>query len=266
MRAQIIADDRRRPRTLAAGLAAGRAAQGAAGRARACGASTSRSASARTRRSSPRRPMLAAVGTGVPVGVPRPRPGTTRSPRSCWSSRPPGGSSAPRSATTSTCATSRAAPRCCCRRPRTTTPRAPLGPLLRLFDDSFDLDAVRAMTVRLEVDGDDGFHLDGGLGDDPDQPRPGGAGRAADRRAPPVPDGAVLMLGTMFAPVEDRDVAGRASPTGAATSCGSPRRRSARLVNRVRARRASASRGRSGIRALMSNLADRRDCCESRRT
>ena len=41
------------------------------------------------------------------------------------------------------------------------------------------------------------------------------------------PDGFVLYLGTMFAPIEDRDAKGRASPTRSATSSPSRRRRSA---------------------------------------
>ncbi len=36
-----------------------------------------------------------------------------------------------------------------------------LGPFVRLFDETFDLDVVRGLVVRLEIDGEDGFHLDG---------------------------------------------------------------------------------------------------------
>ena len=82
-----------------------------------------------------------------------------------------------------------------------------IGPLLRLFDATFDLDDVRSMTVRLEIDGLDGFHLEG-------------ASEMSRISRHPVdlvtqltashqyPDGVALMLGTMFAPIEDRDVAG----------------------------------------------------------
>lgn len=31
---------------------------------------------------------------------------------------------------------------------------------MRLFDDTLDLDSVRSMSVRLEIRGADGFHLD----------------------------------------------------------------------------------------------------------
>jgi fumarylacetoacetate (FAA) hydrolase family protein len=80
-----------------------------------------------------------------------------------------------------------------------------LGPLVRLFDDGFDLDAVRRMSVTLEIDGEDGFHLDGTsemsqISRDP-------LDLVAQLEGPQhrYPDGAVLMLGTMFAPIVDRD-------------------------------------------------------------
>ncbi|MGH3495399.1 MAG: fumarylacetoacetate hydrolase family protein, partial [Sciscionella sp.] len=83
-----------------------------------------------------------------------------------------------------------------------------LGPLVRLFDDSFDLDAVRTLAVRLEIDGEDGFHLDGvsemsKISRDP-------LDLVAQLIGPhhQYPDGAILMLGTMFAPVDDRDAPG----------------------------------------------------------
>lgn len=80
-----------------------------------------------------------------------------------------------------------------------------LGPLLRLFDDTFDLDDVRTLSVRLVIDGTDGFHLDAvshmaQISRDP-------VDLVAQLIGPhhQYPDGAVLMLGTMFAPVTDRD-------------------------------------------------------------
>jgi fumarylacetoacetate (FAA) hydrolase family protein len=82
-----------------------------------------------------------------------------------------------------------------------------VGPLLRLFDDTFDLTTVRGMTVRLEIDGPDGFHLDGEsqmaqISRDPED--------LVEQllRTHQYPDGVLLMLGTMFAPVVDRDVPG----------------------------------------------------------
>ena len=84
-----------------------------------------------------------------------------------------------------------------------------IGPFLRLFDADFGLDDIRSTTVTLRVDGPDGFVLEGSssiakISRDP-----------ADLVAQMVnahhrfPDGAVLFLGTMFAPIQDRDTPGQ---------------------------------------------------------
>ena len=84
-----------------------------------------------------------------------------------------------------------------------------IGPFLRLFDSSFGLDDIRATTVTLRVEGPDGFVLEGSssiarISRDP-----------ADLVAQMLnahhhyPDGAVLFLGTMFAPIQDRDAPGQ---------------------------------------------------------
>jgi len=85
---------------------------------------------------------------------------------------------------------------------------AAIGPFLRLFDKTFTLDDVRAAEVRLTVEGDDAFRLDGAsamarISRDP-------AELVAQMVGPhhQYPDGAVLFLGTMFAPVKDRDAPG----------------------------------------------------------
>jgi fumarylacetoacetate (FAA) hydrolase family protein len=84
-----------------------------------------------------------------------------------------------------------------------------IGPFLRFFDESFSLDDVRRMTVTLTVEGPDGFRLEGSssmarISRDPED-------LVAQMIGPhhQYPDGAVLFLGTMFAPVEDRDAAGQ---------------------------------------------------------
>jgi fumarylacetoacetate (FAA) hydrolase family protein len=86
---------------------------------------------------------------------------------------------------------------------------AAVGPFLRLFEPGFDLDDVRAATVTLTVDGVDGHHLDGSssmasISRDPEELVAQLVG--AHHR---YPDGVVLYLGTMFAPVQDRDAAGQ---------------------------------------------------------
>jgi fumarylacetoacetate (FAA) hydrolase family protein len=84
-----------------------------------------------------------------------------------------------------------------------------IGPFLRLFDDGFSLDNVRSASVTLQVEGSDGFSLSGvsemaRISRDP-------AALVAEMIGPhhQYPDGAVLFLGTMFAPIQDRDAPGQ---------------------------------------------------------
>jgi fumarylacetoacetate (FAA) hydrolase family protein len=84
-----------------------------------------------------------------------------------------------------------------------------IGPLLRLFDASFTLDDVRAAHVGLTVEGEDGFRLEGGssiakISRDP-------ADLVSQMIGPShqYPDGAMLFLGTMFAPIADRGAPGQ---------------------------------------------------------
>jgi len=83
-----------------------------------------------------------------------------------------------------------------------------IGPFVRLFDKTFTLDDVRRTRVALTVTGTDGFVLDGSsdLGKISRDP----AELVAQMIGPhhQYPDGAVLFLGTMFAPVKDRDAPG----------------------------------------------------------
>ena len=83
-----------------------------------------------------------------------------------------------------------------------------IGPLIRLFDKTFTLDDVRRTRVTLTVKGTDGFVLEGSsdvgkISRDPEDL----VGQMIGRHHQ-YPDGAVLYLGTMFAPVKDRDAAG----------------------------------------------------------
>jgi fumarylacetoacetate (FAA) hydrolase family protein len=83
-----------------------------------------------------------------------------------------------------------------------------IGPFIRLFDKTFSLDDMRRTQVRLTVRGDDGFVLEGSsdvgkISRDPEDLVAQMVGRHHQ-----YPDGAVLFLGTMFAPVQDRDAPG----------------------------------------------------------
>ena len=85
---------------------------------------------------------------------------------------------------------------------------ASIGPFIRLFDDGFGMDDVRSATVRLEVEGTDGFAMTGEssmslISRDPEELV------RQTLSAHQYPDGFALYLGTMFAPIEDRDAPGK---------------------------------------------------------
>jgi fumarylacetoacetate (FAA) hydrolase family protein len=131
-----------------------------------------------------------------------------------------------------------------------------IGPFLRFFDASFTLNDIRQTTVSLSVEGQDGFRLAGAssiakISRDP-----------ADLVAQMVnghhryPDGAVLFLGTMFAPVEDRDAPGKGftHKTGDIVTIAAPRL--GKLVNRMMPTDRCEAWS-FGVGALMRNLAGR---------
>ncbi|MDB5778534.1 MAG: fumarylacetoacetase-like protein, partial [Polaromonas sp.] len=79
-----------------------------------------------------------------------------------------------------------------------------IGPFIRLFDASYSIDDVRRCTVSLQVEGLEGFEMQGS------------SSMAQISRDPldlvaqtlgahhQYPDGVMLFLGTMFAPTQDR--------------------------------------------------------------
>ncbi len=83
-----------------------------------------------------------------------------------------------------------------------------IGPFIRMFDDRYTLNDVRNAVVSLQVEGEDGYQLEGR------------SSMSLISRDPldlvqqtmsqhQYPDGFALFMGTMFAPTEDRDAAGR---------------------------------------------------------
>ena len=83
-----------------------------------------------------------------------------------------------------------------------------IGPFIRLFDGGFGIDDVRRMLVKLEITGEEGFHLEGAssmtqISRDPVEL----AGQTLGKHHQ-YPDGFALFLGTMFAPISDRDAPG----------------------------------------------------------
>jgi fumarylacetoacetate (FAA) hydrolase family protein len=83
-----------------------------------------------------------------------------------------------------------------------------IGPFIRLFDDGFGIDDVRRAELELTVEGTDGFVLKGQSSMKEISRDPLDLVRQTIGGHHQYPDGFMLYLGTLFAPVEDRDVAG----------------------------------------------------------
>ncbi|WP_108397172.1 fumarylacetoacetate hydrolase family protein [Devosia submarina] len=86
---------------------------------------------------------------------------------------------------------------------------ASLGPFVRLFDGDFTLDSVKQSEIALRVEGQDGFVLEGHSSMSQISRTPESLVAATIGGHHQYPDGLVLYLGTMFAPVKDRDGAGK---------------------------------------------------------
>jgi fumarylacetoacetate (FAA) hydrolase family protein len=131
-----------------------------------------------------------------------------------------------------------------------------IGPFLRFFDATFTLDDVRAATLSLVVEGEDDFRLEGGssmakISRDPADivGQTIGANHA-------YPDGFVLLLGTMFAPVADRGAPGMGFTHKSGDIVTISTEKLGRLVNRMRPCE-TCERWTFGAGALMRNLAKR---------
>lgn len=201
-------------------------------------------------------PVLASVGVGAEVGVPR---------SSSWNNPEPELVLAVTSAGTAVGATlgndvnlrdveGRSA--LLLGKAKDNNASCAVGPFVRLFDDTFGIDDVRALDIELTVRGVDGFELTGlcsmrEISRDP-----------LDLVAHTVgahhqyPDGFVLFTGTLFAPTEDRDVPGEGftHKVGDVVRISTPSLGT--LVNVV-SHAEDAPPWTYGVRALMANLATR---------
>jgi fumarylacetoacetate (FAA) hydrolase family protein len=133
---------------------------------------------------------------------------------------------------------------------------AAIGPFLRLFDASYDLDDVRASTIDLTVRGKDGFVLTGSSSMDQISRDPADLVSQLIGPHHGYPDGAVLFLGTMFAPVADRYEPGQGftHAEGDLVTVANPRLGA--LINRMR-NSDECEPWEFGTGALMRNLAGR---------
>ena len=131
-----------------------------------------------------------------------------------------------------------------------------IGPFIRLFDDRFGLDEVRRCDLALHIEGPDGFSFTGRssmkeISRDPIELVEHTFGASHQ-----YPDGAMLFLGTMFAPTVDRFAAGKGftHTVGDIVTVATPALGA--LVNRVNHSDAVAP-WTFGAVALMKNLAQR---------
>jgi fumarylacetoacetate (FAA) hydrolase family protein len=84
-----------------------------------------------------------------------------------------------------------------------------IGPFVRFFDAGFALDDVRTMEISLEVKGPEGFVLHGASSLTQISRDPVDIVAQTINENHQYPDGFVLFLGTMFAPIQDRAAKGQ---------------------------------------------------------
>ncbi|WP_137129743.1 fumarylacetoacetate hydrolase family protein [Rhizobium sp. FY34] len=131
-----------------------------------------------------------------------------------------------------------------------------IGPFIRLFHGDFTLQALDRVRVSLLVEGEDGFTMTGESAMSAISRSPANLAAQLLNRNHQYPDGAVLFLGTMFAPVKDRRGAGQGftHEVGDRVEISAPEL--GRLVNFVN-RSDACPEWRFGTGALMANLARR---------
>lgn len=130
-----------------------------------------------------------------------------------------------------------------------------VGPFIRLFDESFNLDHVRREVLQLRVTGEDGFVMEGinsmdQISRDPLELVEQVMG------AHQYPDGFMLFLGTLFAPTQDRDQAGGGFTHHIGDTVHIRSEHLGALSNQVR-HCEQAAHWQFGLRALFNNLAAR---------
>jgi len=130
-----------------------------------------------------------------------------------------------------------------------------IGPFIRLIDDSFTLGDIRSADVELIIEGPDGYRLEGRnvmaqISRDPTDL----VEQCLSEHH--YPDGFVLFCGTMFAPTQDRDVAGAGFTHKVGDSVTIRSQKIGTLTNSVTTSR-DAPAWTMGIGAFVSNLASR---------
>jgi fumarylacetoacetate (FAA) hydrolase family protein len=131
-----------------------------------------------------------------------------------------------------------------------------IGPFLRLLDDTFTLDDVRATDIHLRVEGPDGYAVEGVSSMSQISRSPEELVGETLSRSHQYPDGVVLFLGTMFVPTKEREGGGGGFTHKVGDVVTIRAARLGTLVNRV-GLSTEAPEWTFGMRALMANLAAR---------
>jgi fumarylacetoacetate (FAA) hydrolase family protein len=132
-----------------------------------------------------------------------------------------------------------------------------IGPFIRLLDGKFGADELRRLRIEVQVAGNDGFEVKGGYSLTQISRDPLDLAAQAVGAHHQYPDGLMLFLGTMFAPIQDRQAPGKGFThlVGDIVTVRTPVLGA--LVNRVDHTDKIAP-WTFGIGALMANLAQRR--------
>ncbi len=130
-----------------------------------------------------------------------------------------------------------------------------LGPFIRMFDEGFTLDDVRNAELDLRIEGPEGYVLTGhsSMNQISRDPLDLISQAMSEHH---YPDGFVLMLGTLFAPTQDRDVPGRGFTHKVGDVVQVSSAKLGKLENRVTTSK-DAREWTFGITDLMQNLVDR---------
>jgi fumarylacetoacetate (FAA) hydrolase family protein len=131
-----------------------------------------------------------------------------------------------------------------------------IGPFIRLFDDAFDLATVAGLEIALRIEGTDGYLLEDSSSMNQMSRRLADLVSHAWGPHHRYPDGFALFTGTLFAPTQDRDVAGMGftHKRGDRVTISNPSL--GELVNEVTTAE-DAPDWEVGIRALFENLGRR---------
>ena len=131
-----------------------------------------------------------------------------------------------------------------------------IGPFIRLFDERYGMDDLRATRIEIEVGGDDGYVLRGQSDLAQISRDPLDLVAQAVNRTHQYPDGMMLFLGTQFAPTQDRHEKGKGFTHRVGDLVAIRSQRLGALVNRV-AYCDQVTPWTFGVADLMHNLARR---------